>query len=118
MRMIGRLLTTLLQEDAAPGERSARPNALSRESVRAERIRRESGREVAGAERAGRAAEEHRPSRPAPPPETVPGRRPGGHPTLVAALRSRAGVRRAWLTAEILGPPQSLRRDEETRFDR
>lgn len=115
--MIGRMLNTLRRPSA---ERigPTRPNELSRDVARTERLRREALRDGGAADRPRPAAEEQRPARPPRSVEVAPGaERRSGHPALVAALRSRAGFRQALLMAEILGPPRSLRPADSQRFE-
>lgn len=104
--MIRRFLDALQREmaDQFP-ERQFRPNELSREVVRAERLRRE-GRQAQAARPAvaPQAEEQGRRERPAPNPvaqsDAVP---------LARSLKSRSELRRAMLLKEILGPPAALR---------
>ena len=88
-------------------DRQFRPNELSRDVVRAERLRRESHRVEPVPTRPQPAAEEQRARRAessmAP---AVPARRVPSH---VSALRTRSGLRQAWLLKEILSPPMALR---------
>jgi len=97
--VIRRALQALGRRRGETAERPPRPNELRREALRTrataspqrilteERQERQERREPAAA-RAGR---------------------PDGEPSLVAALRSRSGLRQAWLVTEILGPPRALR---------
>jgi hypothetical protein len=103
--MLDRLRHTLRQsvEAAAPPPR--RPNELRLDLVRAERQRRETAQ---GGYRpllpASPTAEE---ARRAPPPAPTPPRKPRApHP--IASLRTRSGLRQAFLLNEILGPPRSI----------
>ena len=103
--MIRRFFAALRRGTAEQGPpHPPRPNELTREMVRAERLRREMReplRQTApqpGTERAQRT-----PVR-VPPAPAVP-----SAPPLTAALKSRSNVRQALLLKEILGPPAGLR---------
>lgn len=104
--MIRRFLDTLHRElaDQMP-ERQFRPNELSREVARAERLRREARQARAPRPAVPPQAEEQtRRERPAPTPT------PQSDATSVTrSLKSRAELRRAMLLKEILGPPAALR---------
>ena len=104
--MIRRILDTLLLR--RPGDRPSmpqlRPNELRREVVQAERRRREAR---APAAFSPVLAEEERPSR-----ERVvaaPVAREIERSLLLGALKTRAGMRQAWLMKEILDPPVGMR---------
>jgi hypothetical protein len=105
--MIRRLFNALRRETAEqPSSVPPRPNALSREVARAERLRREALRaEVTTHQRAiPPQGERTRRDR-----QPLPSAR-GMHATpLTASLRSRSELRRALLLNEILGPPAALR---------
>src|SRR5688572_23464407 len=99
--MIRRILDAFLRRPGEmPSMAQLRPNELRREVVQAERRRR--------AARAGEVAtpgmtEEHRPPRErvvAPPVDRDIERN-----SLLGALKTRAGMRQAWLMKEILDPP-------------
>ncbi len=87
--------------------RQFRPNELSRDVVRAERLRRDSHRVEPAPTRPQLSAEEQRARRAEPSmASAVPARQVPSH---VSALRTRSGLRQAWLLKEILGPPLALR---------
>ena len=92
--------------DQAP-HRQPRPNELRREVVREERLRREAPRVAPVTNRPQLSAEEQRARRaqssPAP---AMPAREVPSH---ISALRTRSGLRQAWLLKEILSPPMALR---------
>jgi hypothetical protein len=91
-----------------PIHRQYRPNELRLDVVRAERMRREERRVEPAASRPARSLEELRERRPQDP---VPGpaTRSLQIPKQFAALKTRSGLRQAWLLKEILGPPLALR---------
>ena len=106
--MMQRLRDALLRDfSGQPPHRPLRPNELRQEVVREERLRRETRRTDPLAIRQGRSLEEQR-ARPASPsvPPVAPARAASRH---VSALRTRSGLRQAWLLKEILGPPVALR---------
>ena len=103
-----------------PPNRTYRPNELRVDTVRAERLRRESRRTEPSLRQTGRSLEElqvqqRRPLESAA--AALPVRsRPGAKQ--LAALKTRTGLRQAWLLKEILGPPLALRNpynDEQAR---
>ncbi len=100
--MIGRVLDAFRRHGDPPGQ-ALRPNELRRDAARAERLRREALRAEAAASQPRRPREEPRE------PEAARAGRPDGGALLVAALRSRSGLRQAWLVQEVLGPPRALR---------
>ncbi len=112
--MIRRLLDVLRRrpEEQAPA-RQVRPNELRRDVVQAERRRREAAQgAVRGSVLPSPGEEERAPrERVAPLPEA----RPRTERPLVRVLRSRSGLRAAWLATEVLGPPAALRgmRDDD-----
>ena len=85
--------------------RQFRPNELSRETVRADRLRRDA-RQAATDRRPVAPAVDEQPRRERQPIETAPQARPA---PLALSLKSRSEVRRAMLWKEILGPPAALR---------
>ena len=105
--MIRRALRTLRRRLGAPGERPPRPNELRLAGARADRLRREARRTGATASPQPVPTEERREQRV--PEEVARAGRPDGGALLVAALRSRTGLRQAWLVTEVLGPPRALR---------
>ncbi len=93
---------------AEPPSRQFRPNELRLDVARAERLRREARRTEPAAAPPGRSLEELRPRRPqealpAPATRSLPARQQ------FAALKTRSGLRQAWLLKEILSPPLALR---------
>ena len=105
--MIRRILDALRRaQDELDPTRQIRPNELRRDVVQAERRR----REATPAARVGRfppVSEEERAPRKPPPPLSEP--EPVSQHALGAVLRSRSGLRAAWLAKEVLGPPPGLR---------
>ena len=104
--MIRRILDALRrrQGEQEPA-RQLRPNELRRDVVQAERRR----REATPAARVGRfppVSEEERAPRKPPPALSEP--QPVSQHALGAVLRSRSGLRAAWLAKEVLGPPPAL----------
>ena len=108
--MMQRLRDALLQVGSTePPNRTYRPNELRLETVRAERLRRESrGAEPAGS-LPGRSSEELQQRRPAEPAATAPTVQSRPVAAEFAVLRTRSGLRQAWLLKEILGSPLALR---------
>ena len=93
---------------AEPPHRQYRPNELRLDVVRAERLRREARRAEPAAGPPGRSLEElgeRRPQAPLP----APAARSRPAPQQIAALKTRSGLRQAWLLKEILSPPLGLR---------
>jgi hypothetical protein len=93
-----------------PPHRQYRPNELRLDVVRAERLRREARWAEPAASRPARSLEELQvqergPREPLPTPAVQS--RPV--PSQIAALKTRSGLRQAWLLKEILGPPLALR---------
>jgi hypothetical protein len=106
--MIGRILDALQRRlvEQAP-QRQYRPNELRREVVRTGRLHQEARQADAAARASRRAPEEERPPRermPAPPDAPATNER-----ALTSALKSRSGLRQAWVLKEVLGPPVALR---------
>jgi hypothetical protein len=104
--MIRRILDTLLlrRSGEMPSMAQLRPNELRREVVQAERRRREAR---ATAVSSPGLSEEERPPR-----ERVvapPAARDIERNSLLGALKTRAGMRQAWLMKEILDPPVGMR---------
>ena len=93
---------------AEPANRQYRPNELRLDTVRAERLHRDARRTEPAARQPVRSPEElqeRRPREPIPAPATQP--RPASNQ--IPALKTRSGLRQAWLLKEILGPPLALR---------
>ena len=87
--------------------RQFRPNELRRDVVSAERLRRESRGVATAPTRPQLWAEEQRARRAEPSmASSVPARQVPSH---ISALKTRSGLRQAWLLKEILGPPLALR---------
>jgi hypothetical protein len=107
--MMQRLLDALRRgRSAEPSQRHYRPNELRLDTVRAERVRREARRPEPAPRQPARSQEElqaRAPREPRPAPITQPRR--ARHQ--LAALKTRSGLRQAWLLKEILGPPLALR---------
>jgi hypothetical protein len=100
----------LRSRSAEPPQRQYRPNELRLDTVRAERLRREARRPEPAPRQPARSLEELQaqargPRQPLPSPATQQPRAP----SLIAALKTRSGLRQAWLLKEILGPPLALR---------
>ena len=93
---------------AEPPNRQYRPNELRLDVVRAERLRRETRRSEPAVVPPERSLEELRERRP---PEPLPAPAARSHPASLqfAALKTRSGLRQAWLLKEILSPPLALR---------
>jgi hypothetical protein len=94
-----------------------RPNELRLDTVREERLRREARRAEPAPRQPGRSLEEQQargPRESLPAPATHP--RPA--PRQIAALKTRSGLRQAWLLKEILGPPLELRGPSNGDHDR
>jgi len=107
--MMQRLRDALLQGRAAdPPHRQFRPNELRLDTVRSERLRREARRTEPVVVPAGRSLEELRERRPQEP-LPAPAARSRLASQQFAALRTRSGLRQAWLLKEILSPPLALR---------
>ena len=115
--MIERLRHALRRETMPAATPPPRPNQLSQEAARAERLRREALRKGQSRRLSERSTddlpERREPIAAAPPPERVT------EPWPVQALASRATLRQAWQLMEILGPPRALRnRDEDQAIGR
>jgi hypothetical protein len=110
--MMQRLRGALRRErSAAPPERQYRPNELRLDLVRAERLRREARRAEPLSSVPARSLEELQVQEPGPQesPISSPANRPRPVARQFAALKTRSGLRQAWLLKEILGPPLALR---------
>jgi hypothetical protein len=110
--MIERLRHALRRETMSSSAPPSRPNQLSLEAARAERLRRESER---GAQI--RSVPERPPEEPWERQELMTATtRPRERKSWpVSARSSRSDMRRAWLLKEILGPPRALRSPNEDR---
>jgi hypothetical protein len=107
--MMQRLRDALRQgRSIVPPSRQFRPNELRLDVVRAERLRREARRTELAAAPPGRSLEELRERRP-PEPLPAPAARSEPMRQQIAALKTRSGLRQAWLLKEILSPPLALR---------
>lgn len=106
MVMIRRMLDALHRQlaDQAP-PRQFRPNELSREMVRADRLMRDA-RPTETARRPVTPMVNEQPKRDRQPANTAPRARAV---PLAASLKSRSELRRALLLKEILGPPAAFR---------
>ena len=103
-----------------PPNRMYRPNELRLDTVRAERLRHESRRAEPALRQPGRSLEELqvKERKPRESPAAAPATRPSPGVRQMAALKTRSGLRQAWLLKEILGPPLALRdpgTDDHTR---
>lgn len=102
--MIGRVMNVFGRSRGEAATRPLRPNELSRNVIQAERQRRKDARgELLPSEstptrdkRQARERREHQEPR------------LQARSRLTDSLRSKSGLRRAWLAKEILGPPRSL----------
>ena len=114
--MIGCILDALRGSVAKQGpERQFRPNELRREVVRAGRLRQEAMPADAAARASRRAPEEERAPR-----ERMPASHDAPATTeraLISALKSRSGLRQAWVLKEVLGPPVALRGPRDDSFE-
>ena len=95
-------------DSTGPPNRMYRPNELRPDVVRAERLRRESRRTEQTVRQPGHSLEELQPRRPAESAATTPAVQSRPVATEIAVLRTRSGLRQAWLLKEILGPPLAL----------
>ena len=114
--MIGRIFDVLRRRlaEQAP-ERQYRPNELRGEVVRTGRVHQEARKADAAARASRRAPEEERAPR-----ERVPASPDASGTTeraLVSALKSRSGLRQAWVLKEVLGPPVALRGPQDDGFE-
>ena len=87
--------------------RQYRPNELRLDTVRADRLRREAQRGASPANLPGRSLEEQHVRRE--PAIAAPSASTRAEPWQVTALKTRSGLRQAWLLKEILAPPIALR---------
>ena len=114
--MIGRILDALRRSVAeqAP-ERQYRPNELRREVVRAGRLRQEAIPTDAVMRASPRALEEER----APRGQVLasPDAQATTERVLTGVLKSRSGLRQAWVLKEVLGPPVALRGPHDDGFE-
>jgi hypothetical protein len=110
--MMQRLRSALRGERSGePLNRQYRPNELRLDQVRAERLRRDARRAEPLSSQPGRSLEElqARASVTREAPAADPATRPRPGASQIAALKTRTGLRQAWLLKEILGPPLTLR---------
>jgi hypothetical protein len=110
--MMQRLRGALRRErSGAPPERQYRPNELRLDLVRAERLRREARRAEPLSNQPARSLEELHLQEPGPQASAIPSlaTRPRPVARQLAALKTRSGLRQAWLLKEILSPPLALR---------
>ena len=97
------------ERPATPPERQYRPNELRLDLVRAERLRREALRAEPLSSQPARSLEEQQEPEPLESPAAAPAIRPRPVVREIAALKTRSGLRQAWLLKEILSPPLALR---------
>jgi hypothetical protein len=98
-----------------PASRQLRPNELRLDVIREERLRRESRRVELATSRPQLSVEEQR-TRRAEASSAVP--MPTREvPLCLSALKTRSGLRQAWLLKEILGPPMALRHPQTSDND-
>jgi hypothetical protein len=114
--MIGRILDALRRSlvEQAP-ERQYRPNELRREVVRTGRLHQEARQTDAAARASRRAPEEER--APREPRLASPDAPRTTERALVSALKTRSGLRQAWVLKEVLGPPVALRGPRDDGFE-
>src|ERR671913_1123990 len=87
-----------------PPHRQYRPNELRLDTVRADRLRRDALRAEPAASQPGRSPEELQVRRPRETPAAAAAHmRPA--PRQIASLKTRSGLRQAWLLKEILDVP-------------
>ena len=105
--MLQRLRDVLhLTRSEQPAIRQHRPNELRLDVVRAERLRRDERFSVNAASRPVLSVEEQQARRVPAPPVTASTVRLTPKP--VSLLKTRSGLRQAWLAKEILAPPLAL----------
>ncbi len=116
--MIGRIFDALQRRlaEQAP-QRQYRPNELRLDTVRAERLRREARRAEPAARQPQRSLEELQ-DRGTREPLPTSAAQPRPVPKPIGALKTRSGLRQAWLLKEILGPPLALRDPSTDDHDR
>jgi hypothetical protein len=110
--MMQRLRSALRGERSGePPNRHYRPNELRLDLVRAERLRRDARRAEPLSSQPGRSLEELQARAPVPreAPAADPATRPRPGASKIGALKTRTGLRQAWLLKEILGQPLALR---------
>ena len=114
--MIGRILDVLWQRlaEQAP-ERQYRPNELRRDRVRTGRLPQEARQADTAARASRRAPEEERVPRERMP--ASPDAQATTERVLISALKSRSGLRQAWVLKEVLGPPVALRGPHDDGVD-
>ncbi len=114
--MIGRIFDVLKQRlaEQAP-ERQYRPNELRREVVRTGRLNQDARQADVDARASRRAPEEERAPRERMP--ASPDAQATTERALISALKSRSGLRQAWVLKEVLGPPVALRGPRDDGFE-
>ena len=98
-----------------PTHRQFRPNELRREVVRAGRIQQEARQSNAAARASRRPPEEEQAPRERMP--ASPDAQAKTERALISALKSRSGLRQAWVLKEVLGPPVALRGPRDDGFE-
>jgi hypothetical protein len=110
--MMQRLRGALRGEHSGePPGRQYRPNELRLDLVRAERLRREARHAEPLSSQSARSLEELQVPEPEPRETAVanPATQQRRGASQIAVLKTRTGLRQAWLLREILGPPLALR---------
>ena len=116
--MIQRLRDALRRGRSAElPDRQYRPNELRLETVRADRVRREARRAEPAVRQPSRSPEELQERRPRES-ASAPAAQPRSVPRQIALLKTRSGLRQAWLLKEILEPPLALRSSYNDDHDR
>jgi hypothetical protein len=114
--MIRRILDALRRGliEQAP-ERQFRPNELRRDVMRTGRVHQEARQADVAARASRRAPEEERAPRERMP--ASPDAQATTERALISALKSRSGLRQAWVLKEVLDPPVSLRGPHDDGFE-
>ena len=109
--MTQHLRDALRRGRSTPPERQYRPNELRLDLVRAERLRREARRAEPLSSQQAPSLEEPQAQEPGSLESPTPTPAIGPHSVAkqIAALKTRSGLRQAWLLKEILDPPLALR---------
>jgi hypothetical protein len=99
-----------------PPDRQYRPNEFRVDTARADRMRHEVRRPAPAHRLPVRSLEEQRARGPR---EELPAldTQPRSVPRMISALKTRSGLRQAWLLKEILGPPLAMRNSSSDDSD-